>query len=250
MRVVEATRRGEVTVRDLTKSVALNGQRLNVLRDLQLDVKGGESLAIVGPSGCGKTTLLRILAGLEEPDEGGVLIDGAPVHGVGTERAIIFQEPRLLPWLTVLGVPVGREMAEGWQRAKETGSIIVIIATDAPLSDAILRQLAKRASLGIARSGTPGGNNSGDIFLAFSTANPGPMPQQNQPFLTRTEISSEVIDPIYLAAVEATEEAVINAMVAGVDVAAFKPKGLTVRALDTEKLAALFRDGSDRPDQS
>jgi ABC-type nitrate/sulfonate/bicarbonate transport system ATPase subunit len=103
MSVVETTRRGEVTVRDLSKSFALNGQRLNVLRDLQLEVRGGESLAIVGPSGCGKTTLLRVLAGLEQPDSGEVLIDGHPVDGVGTERAIIFQEPRLLPWLTVLG---------------------------------------------------------------------------------------------------------------------------------------------------
>lgn len=103
MSVVEATRRGEVTVRDLSKSFTLNGQRLNVLRDLQLDVRGGEALAIVGPSGCGKTTLLRVLAGLENPDKGAVLIDGHPVQGVGTERAIIFQEPRLLPWLTVLG---------------------------------------------------------------------------------------------------------------------------------------------------
>lgn len=103
MSVVETTGRGEVTVRDLSKSFTLNGQRLNVLRDLQLDVRGGEALAIVGPSGCGKTTLLRVLAGLENPDKGEVLIDGHPVQGVGTERAIIFQEPRLLPWLTVLG---------------------------------------------------------------------------------------------------------------------------------------------------
>ncbi len=103
MSVVDKTRRGEVIVRDLSKSFALNGQRLNVLRDLQLEVKGGESLAIVGPSGCGKTTLLRVLAGLESPDNGQVLIDGHPVQGVGTERAIIFQEPRLLPWLSVLG---------------------------------------------------------------------------------------------------------------------------------------------------
>lgn len=105
------TRLGEVTVRDLSKSFALNGQRLVVLRDLQLEVRSGESLAIVGPSGCGKTTLLRVLAGLETPDHGEVLIDGRPVQGVGTERAIIFQEPRLLPWLTVLGnVAFGLEM--------------------------------------------------------------------------------------------------------------------------------------------
>ncbi len=103
MSAVATTRRGEVTVRDLSKSFTLNGQRLSVLRDLQLDVQGGEALAIVGPSGCGKTTLLRVLAGLESPDKGSVLIDGHPVQGVGTERAIIFQEPRLLPWLTVLG---------------------------------------------------------------------------------------------------------------------------------------------------
>ncbi|MDZ4394474.1 ABC transporter ATP-binding protein [Cypionkella sp.] len=102
MSVVEKTRRGEVTVRDLSKSFTLNGQRLNVLRDLHLEVRSGESLAIVGPSGCGKTTLLRVLAGLENPDKGEVLIDGRPVKGVGSERAIIFQEPRLLPWLTVL----------------------------------------------------------------------------------------------------------------------------------------------------
>ena len=103
MTVVQHTRRGEVTVRDLSKSFRLNGQPLQVLRNLSLDIRGGEALAIVGPSGCGKTTLLRVLAGLEAPDGGEVLIDGHPVQGVGTERAIIFQEPRLLPWLTVLG---------------------------------------------------------------------------------------------------------------------------------------------------
>lgn len=103
MGVVDTIRRGEVTVRDLSKSFALNGQRLNVLLNLSLDIRAGEALAIVGPSGCGKTTLLRVLAGLEVPDSGGVLIDGHEVRGVGTERSIIFQEPRLLPWLTVLG---------------------------------------------------------------------------------------------------------------------------------------------------
>jgi sulfonate transport system ATP-binding protein len=96
------TRKGEVTIRDLSKSFSLNGQRLEVLRGLNLHVKGGEALAIVGPSGCGKTTLLRVLAGLEQPDRGEVRIDGAPVQGIGSQRAVIFQEPRLLPWLTVL----------------------------------------------------------------------------------------------------------------------------------------------------
>jgi ABC-type nitrate/sulfonate/bicarbonate transport system ATPase subunit len=101
MSVVDTARRGEVTIRDLSKSFTLNGRRLDVLRGINLAIRGGEAIAIVGPSGCGKTTLLRVLAGLEEPDKGDVLIDDAPVHGIGNQRAVIFQEPRLLPWLTV-----------------------------------------------------------------------------------------------------------------------------------------------------
>lgn len=98
----QETRRGEVTVRDLSKTFRLSGRELNVLNGINLNIRGGECLAIVGASGSGKTTLLRVLAGLEEPDGGRVLIDGEPVSGVGAERAVIFQEPRLLPWRTVL----------------------------------------------------------------------------------------------------------------------------------------------------
>ncbi|MFN3525453.1 MAG: ABC transporter ATP-binding protein [Paracoccus sp. (in: a-proteobacteria)] len=94
--------KGEVAVRNLSKSYPLNGEIRPVLRGLDLTIEGGQVLAIVGPSGCGKTTLLRLLAGLEAPDRGEVLIDGHPVAGVGTERAVIYQEPRLLPWLSVL----------------------------------------------------------------------------------------------------------------------------------------------------
>ncbi len=94
--------RGEVTIRHLSKAYTLDGRPLPVLKDLNLHIRSGESLAIVGASGSGKTTLLRILAGLEHADRGDVLIDGRRVQGVGTERAVIFQEPRLLPWLSVL----------------------------------------------------------------------------------------------------------------------------------------------------
>lgn len=144
-------------------------------------------------------------------------------------------------WLNILGQPVGRMLTEGTFRRKETGSIIVVIATDAPLSALSLRHVARRAGLGVGRGGTPGGNSSGDIFLAFSTADIGPLPQQRGAFTERREINNEVIDPIYLAAVEAVEEAIVNAMVAGEDVAAVKPEGLTIRAIDTQRLAALFR---------
>lgn len=95
--------RGSVSIRDLSKSFSLNGQKLDVLRGLDLEVAPGECLVIVGASGSGKTTLLRVLAGLESSDGGDVVVNGAPVHGVGADRAVIFQEPRLLPWQTVLG---------------------------------------------------------------------------------------------------------------------------------------------------
>ena len=102
MNGVPPTVRGEVTIRNLSKSFQINGRDIHVLQGLDLEIRSGESLAIVGASGSGKTTLLRVLAGLEQADGGGVLIDGQPVHGVGAERAVIFQEPRLLPWRTVI----------------------------------------------------------------------------------------------------------------------------------------------------
>ncbi|WP_025660080.1 ABC transporter ATP-binding protein [Rhizobium sp. IBUN] len=102
MALTELATRGEVTIRNLSKSFSINGRHLSVLQAVNNQIRAGESLAIVGASGSGKTTLLRVLAGLEEADRGEVLIDGQPVHGVGTDRAVIFQEPRLLPWLSVL----------------------------------------------------------------------------------------------------------------------------------------------------
>ena len=103
MAVAELAARGEVTIRNLSKAYSINGRHLDVLQGVNNHVRSGEILAIVGASGSGKTTLLRVLAGLEDADRGEVLIDGRPVHGVGADRAVIFQEPRLLPWLTVLG---------------------------------------------------------------------------------------------------------------------------------------------------
>ena len=122
----------------------------------------------------------------------------------------------------------------------ETGSIIVIIATDLPMRPDLLSRLARRAGLGIGRAGTPGGNNSGDIFLAFSVANPMPMPQHNSAIITRQEVNPDHIDPLYLAAVEAVEEAVVNAIVAGQDAVAIKPRGMLVPGIDVQRLKALF----------
>ena len=166
------------------------------------------------------------------------------VVGIGgqafTVAALVQANHGIRPWLTILGQPVGRLMPEGAFLSAEMGSIIVIVATDAPLSGLSLRQVAKRAALGIGRGGTPGGNNSGDIFLAFSTANEGPMPQFSPAILTKAEVNGDHLDRLYLAAVEAIEEAVVNALVAGEDVATVKPRGLTCRAIDVGRLKAIF----------
>ena len=159
-----------------------------------------------------------------------------------TVAALVQANHGLRRYFTVLGKPVGALMPEGAMISRETGSIIVVLATDAPLSSLSLRHLARRAAIGVGRGGTPGGNSSGDIFLAFSTANPASMPQASDAIVTRTELNGEVIDPLYLAAVQAVEESVVNAIVAGEDVATFKPAGGVCKGIDTARLAALFRD--------
>lgn len=158
-----------------------------------------------------------------------------------TVAALVQANHGIRPWLTVLGRPVGQLMPEDRLRDSEMGSIIVVIATDAPLSALSLRHLARRATIGVGRGGTPGGNSSGDIFLAFSTADPGPMPQVAGALRQLVELNAEMIDPIYQAAVEAVEESVINAMVAAEDAPLVKPAGGICRAIDTGRLAALFR---------
>ncbi len=165
------------------------------------------------------------------------VVIGGMAYTVGT---LVQANHGLRPWLRVLGVPVGERMTEGRFRDREQGSIIVILATDAPLGALSLRHVARRAALGIGRGGTPGGNNSGDIFLAFSVAHPGPMPQAAGPRSSREEVNGEHLDPLYLAAVEAVEEAVVNALVAGETVETVKPAGHLVRAIDTRALVALF----------
>ena len=148
--------------------------------------------------------------------------------------------------LLIDGVPVGREMAkealpevksEGQPNADHEGSVIVIVATDAPLSSRQLERLARRAALGLARTGTSSGNTSGDIFLAFSTANV--IPQQDPPkVLDARLLSTDEINPLFRAVVEATEESVINAMMKAETMTGIN--GNTVHALPYDRLAAVM----------
>lgn len=148
---------------------------------------------------------------------------------------------------TVCGVPVGRHLTQGtvqYPAAREMGSIIIVVATDAPLSPSQLRRLAKRGTLGIGRTGTSGGHYSGDLFLAFSVANEIYMPAigEQQPYGFAGEWLNEAhLDAIYGPAVEAIEEAILNAMIAAESVPTIKPPGQVLRAINHEELIAVMR---------
>jgi L-aminopeptidase/D-esterase-like protein len=114
--------------------------------------------------------------------------------------------------LTIAGVPVGRELSEGAFRQRENGSIIIVVATDAPLMPHQMKRLARRASMGLARTGSVAGNSSGDIFIAFSTANP--IAAQSSGTAQLVMLPNDRMNPLFDATVQAVEEAIINAMVA------------------------------------
>ena len=137
---------------------------------------------------------------------------------------------------TVLGVPVGRHMPLDGDTKPEMGSIIVLLATDAPMLPHQLQRLARRAAIGIGRGGSFGGNSSGDIFLAFSTANAGPLPQFAPSHLQMEHINDGACDLLYRGAVDCTEEAVINAMLAAQDAPQNAPEGGTCKAIDHAQL--------------
>jgi sulfonate transport system ATP-binding protein len=90
-----------VSFRRIGRTFDVNGRAYEAIRDFSLDIAEGEFVAIVGASGCGKSTLLRLLVGLDAGFDGEILVDGAPVRGIGAERGIVFQEHRLFPWLSV-----------------------------------------------------------------------------------------------------------------------------------------------------
>ncbi len=117
------------------------------------------------------------------------------------------------PQLLIGGLPVGLELSEGLLGEEETGSIIIVVGTDAPLLPHQLERLARRAALGLARTGSVAGNGSGDMFIAFSTANPD-LGEARKP-VALTMLPNDRMDPLFEATVGATEEAIVNALVAG-----------------------------------
>ena len=144
--------------------------------------------------------------------------------------------------LRIAGVPVGEELAgqpaaAGGSSQEDLGSIIVVVGTDAPLLPHQLKRLARRVPLGLARTGSTSGNGSGDIFIAFSTANGAgfggraPVPV--------TMLPNDAMSPLFDATVQATEEAIVNALVAAETMTGVN--GRTVTALPHDRVRELLR---------
>jgi D-aminopeptidase len=146
------------------------------------------------------------------------------------------------PNLRIAGIPVGREIESEDPYAfvpsdvAERGSIIVVVATNAPLLPHQLKRIARRVSLGIGRTGSIAGNGSGDIFIAFSTANPAASDVGHVVDLKM--VPNDSMDPLFAATVQATEEAIDNAMVAATDMTGID--GHHVRALPHDELRAVL----------
>jgi L-aminopeptidase/D-esterase-like protein len=134
-------------------------------------------------------------------------------HGGYTLGVLVQANFGLRGQLTVAGVPVGREITEGGFRDDEAGSIIIVVATDAPLLPHQLDRIARRAAMGLARTGSVAMNGSGDLFVAFSTANPGVAGAKAA--VPASLLPNGAMNPLFSATVQATEEAIVNALVAG-----------------------------------
>jgi L-aminopeptidase/D-esterase-like protein len=117
--------------------------------------------------------------------------------------------------LRIAGIPVGRELPPGIPRKEDQGSIIVIVATDAPLISSQLKRLARRVPLGLGRLGSYSGDGSGDIFIAFSTANSGAWGGGKVKQVQM--LPNDDMNPIFIATVQCVEEAVVNALIAAKD---------------------------------
>jgi len=144
--------------------------------------------------------------------------------------------------LRIAGVPVGQYLRDDRvytdaRLSGDTGSIIIVVATDAPLLPHQLRRVAKRAGMGLARMGSYAGNGSGDIFLAFSTANADP--NKDGTIGTVSYIGNDDLDSLFEATVQATEEAIVNAMVAARDM--HGEAGHYARAIPHKELVRLLK---------
>lgn len=215
----------------------INGQHVTEQHVFEALNTAGPGPVVEGNSGGGTGMICYEFKGGTGTSSRRVIID-SETYSIGV---LVQANHGQRDWLTILGERVGDAMRDDVLLEKENGSIIVIIATDAPLRPDQLRRIAKRGAIGISKTGSPGGNNSGDIFLAFSTGNARTLPQVDSAHQTMRHLNDEHLDEVYNAVVQATDESIINAMLAAEDTPTIKPKGLTCKAIDHDALVALLR---------
>jgi L-aminopeptidase/D-esterase-like protein len=204
--------------------------------------KGGIGTASRVVEALGRTFTLGVLV---QCNYGGDLqILGVPVGREITDLRTCATLPQTRPWLA--DVPRCQEAARpaSAEQVLEDaaqlgrGSIVVVVATDAPLLSHQLKRVARRVGMGLGRLGSWAGNSSGDLFLAFSTANPGAAAATA--LATLEMVPNDVIDPFFRATVDATEEAVVNAMLAAPPVST-GADGLRIHGLPGERVVAAMK---------
>jgi L-aminopeptidase/D-esterase-like protein len=191
------------------------------------NVGGGTGMVCYGFKGGIGTSSRRLPA-----NQGGYTVGALVQCNCGRQRQ-----------LRIGGVPVGEELIDppragaGQPYREDTGSIIIVVATDAPLLPHQTKRLARRATMGLARTGATSGNGSGDIFIAFSTANPRAASAKTAVNVSMTP--NDALDALFEAAVQATEEAIVNAMTAAETMTG--RDGHRVAALPHERLRAVLK---------
>lgn len=149
-----------VSLDGVGRAFTVNGETRPVLRDVSLEVRAGEIVALIGASGSGKSTLLRQVGGLDHPDAGTVLIGGTPLVGVDQRCAVAFQEPRLLPWRSIednvrLGLPHGTPTPECRDRVRELLALVQLSQAATLRPREVSGGMAQRASLARALARNP-----------------------------------------------------------------------------------------------
>jgi D-aminopeptidase len=168
--------------------------------------------------------------------KGGIGTASRVVPDAGAVGVLVLANYGTWDQLRVDGVPVGRRLgAPGEAREREAGSCIAVVATDAPLGAAQLERLARRAGLGLARTGSVAHHGSGEIFLAFATTG-----RSERGGRRDASFPDASLNGLFAACVDATEEAVLNALWAAPDVAG--RRGRVVRGLPHEAVLALLRE--------
>ena len=141
--------------------------------------------------------------------------------------------------LVVAGMPIGRELASEAKPLRPSSSILIFVGTDAPLLPHQLKRLSRRCALGLARTGSTSHTGSGDLFLAFSTANRGALEAGAKGPRRADFIPDESLNPLFEGVVQSSEEAILNALVAGRQMVGYR--GHVVEGFPSERLPEFLR---------